>query len=243
MTQSPYDRQNEDPRRPARRRGRLRRFFRRVFLLVLCLALAFLAVRFGPNLYRRFFGDGNTSWISERFGEQLKEKNELVVYEATLTGQETVSQSAWLIGDVQQVIVPYSFTISFVVDLSRANVSVKSASDTIEVTLPAPEAKYPKLTVDETKMKKYDLLYPLTPERYADIKAQIEKKLTDECANKQEYLDLAWETAVKNMESLFKTVAEQSKDGVTCTISVTQATVIPSASPDQTEVSATPKAS
>lgn len=94
MTQSLYDRQNEDPRRPARRRGRMRRFFRRVFLLVLCLALAFLAVRFGPNLYRRFFGDGNTTWISERFGEQLKEKNELVVYEATLTGQETVSQSA-----------------------------------------------------------------------------------------------------------------------------------------------------
>lgn len=210
---------NQPQQRP-RRRGGFRRFFRRLFLLILCVAFAFVAVRFGPSVYRRFFGDGNTTWISERFGEQLKEKNELVVFETTITGQETVSQDAWLIGKVQEVLVPYSFSISFAVDLSLADVSLNASNDTILVRLPSPVAKYPKLTVDEAKMKKYDLLYPLTPERYAEIKSEIETKLYDECATKQEYLDAAWQAAVKNMESLFKSIAESSEKGVTCEIQV-----------------------
>ena len=228
---------------PRRRRGGFKRFFRSLFLLILCLAFAFVAVRFGPNIYRRFFGNGNTTWISERFGEELKEKNELVVFETTLTGQDTASQSAWLLGKVQEVLVPYTFSISFVVDLSLADVSLNATNDTILVRLPSPVAKYPKLTVDETKMKKYDLLYPLTPERYAEIKSEIEKKLSDECATKQEYLDAAWQAAVKNMESLFKSIAERSEKGVTCDIQVlrddrlteptqtTQDTLAPTATP------------
>ena len=116
--------------------------------------------------------------------------------------------------------MPYSFSISFVVDLSRANVAVSDSGDVITVRLPSPTAKYPKLTVDEDNMKKYDLLYPLTPERYAEIKSEIELKLTAECQTKQEYLDAAWSNAVKNMEALFKSIAERSEQGVTCTIQV-----------------------
>ncbi|MDD3411660.1 MAG: DUF4230 domain-containing protein [Eubacteriales bacterium] len=206
--------------RAPRRRGGLHRFFRRLILVVCCLAVAFLAVRFGPNLYFRLFGSGNTSWISERFSEQLKEKNELVVYEATLTGQESASQNAWLLGEVQKVVVPYSFTISFTVDLSQAEVTADGSK--IQVAIPAPVPGYHKLTVDEENMKKYDLLYPLTPERYAEIKLEIEQKLYDECAGKAAYLDAAWSTAVKNVESLFATVAEQSPVGKAFTVEVSQ---------------------
>jgi hypothetical protein len=123
-------------------------------LLLLCLAIAFLAIRFGPDLYRRFFGDGNTTWVSERFSEEMDEKNELVVYQATLTGQETVSQDAWILGTVQKVTIPYSFSMSFSVDLSRANVSVDVASDAIVVRLPSPKASYYKLSVDEDQVQK-----------------------------------------------------------------------------------------
>lgn len=216
----PPNANQEEPRPPRRRKHGLRRFFRVLFLMIVCLAIAFLAVRFGPNIYRRIFGNGNTVWISERFGEELKDKNELVVFETTLTGQETAQQNAWIIGKVQEVVVPYTFSISFAVDLSLADVSVNQASNTIIVRLPSPVAKYPKLTVDETKMKKYDLLYPLTPERYAEIKNDIETKLVEECATKQEYVDAAWQSAVKNMESLFKSIAESSEQGVTCDIQV-----------------------
>ncbi len=209
-----------DTQPPRKRRHGLRRFFRLLTLLIVCLAIGFVAVRFGPNLYHRLFGNGNTTWISERFGEELKAQNEMVVFEATLTGQDTAQKDAWLIGKVQEVLVPYSFSISFVVDLSRASVTVSDAGDAIIVRLPSPTAKYPKLTVDETNMKKYDLLYPLTPERYAEIKTEIENKLIAECTAKQEYLDAAWDSAVKNMEALFKSIAERSAQGVTCEIQV-----------------------
>jgi hypothetical protein len=205
---------------PRWRRFRPLRFIRRLLLLLLCLAIAFLAIRFGPDLYRRFFGDGNTTWVSERFSEEMEEKNELVVYQATLTGQETVSQDAWILGTVQKVTIPYSFSMSFSVDLSRANVSVDVASDAIVVRLPSPKASYYKLSVDEDQVQKIDWLYPLTPERYSEIKNEIEQKLYDECAAKQEYLDAAWQATVGSMESLLANIASASRDGVTCTVTV-----------------------
>ncbi len=213
----------------------MRKFFKGLFWLVLCLAIVFLVIRFGPYVYARFFGGGNTTWISQRFSEELKEKNELVVYETTLTGQETASQNAWLLGKVQEVIIPYSYSISFVVDLGLSRVSVNG--NTIEVRLPPPKASYSKLSVDEAKMKKHDWLYPLTPERYASIKEEIEKKLFDQSALNPAYLDAAWNTAVKNMENLFESIATQSEMGKTCEVEViqdmqlTQTTALPAPSP------------
>ncbi|MEG2951562.1 MAG: hypothetical protein RR946_12760, partial [Clostridia bacterium] len=101
----------------------MKKILKRTSLCVVCVALALVLVRFGPNLYARIFGNGNTVWISERFSETLKEKNNLVVYEVETTGQETVSQDAWLIGTVQKVVLPYTFHISFTVDLSQAKIS------------------------------------------------------------------------------------------------------------------------
>ncbi|NLV59669.1 MAG: DUF4230 domain-containing protein [Clostridiales bacterium] len=193
-------------------------FFNVLFDILLCTILVIVGIRFGPNLYYRLFGSGNTLWISERFSEELMEKNELVVFETTLSGRETTSQSAWLLGKVQEVVIPYSYTISFTVDLSKSRVTVEG--NTIMVRLPPPRASFSKLTVDESNMKKRDWLYPLTPERYASIKTEIEQKLFHETSEKTEYLDAAWATAVKNMESLFKSVAEESEQGVTCDIQV-----------------------
>ena len=82
-----------DAEPPRRRRHGFRRFFRLLTLIVVCLAIAFVAVRFGPAIYRRLFGNGNTTWISERFGEELKAQNELVVSEVTLRGQETAQKT------------------------------------------------------------------------------------------------------------------------------------------------------
>ena len=234
-----------DEPRPRKRRHGIRRFFRALFLVVLCLAIAFVAVRFGPNLYRRFFGNGNTTWISERFGEELKEKNELIVNEVKLTGQETVQQNAWLIGKVQEVLIPYTYTLSYTVDLSLADVQVNDIGDTITVRLPSPMAKYAKLTVDESTVQKHDLLYPLTPERYAEIKNEIEARLTAEASDNQKYLDAAWQAAVKNMESLFKSIAERSAEGVTCEIQVLRDDRLaqPTASPEGvSEPTASPSA-
>ncbi len=206
-------------------------FFKALFWIFLCAVLVFVGIRFGPTLYYRFFGSGNTQWISEQFSEQLKEKNELVVYETTLEGQETISQEAWLLGKVQEVVVPYSYSISFVIDLQHSSVTVDPDTNSIQVHLPLPKASYSKLTVDEANMKKHDWLYPLTPERYASIKTEIENKRFKECSENPAYLDAAWATAVKNMESLFKSVAEQSEQGMTCAIVVIQDDTPPASDP------------
>ncbi len=220
MRQPPPEPNRETYPQPRQHRLRPWRTVKRLLIVLICLVLAFLAIRFGPTVYRRFFGDGNTTWVSQRFSEEMAEQNELVVYEATLTGQETVSQEAWLLGTVQKVTIPYSFSIRFAVDMSLATVKVDTATDTIVVRLPSPVAKYPKLTVDEAQVQKIDWLYPLTPERYAEMKNEIEQKLYDECAANQTYLDAAWQAAVKNMETLFAGIASATRDGVTCTITV-----------------------
>ena len=177
-----------------------------LLLAVVVLALIYLA----PYLYNRFFYPGSTQWISERFSEKLEEKSELVVYEVTLAGKETISTTAWAIGPVQVVQIPYEYTLSFAVNLSHSRVEALG-NNTIEVRLPPPRAlfSYSKLMVDEGNVKKYDWLYPLTPERYAGMKEEIERKLYDECAANPDYLESAWKSTEKRIETDFHDLAEQ----------------------------------
>lgn len=193
------------------------RFAKRLTGFAVCIVLALVLVRFGPTLWERVFG-ADTQWLSERFSETLHEKNELVVFEVEVTGQETVSQDAWLLGTVQKVEMPYTFQMSFTVDLSRAVVS--ALDDAVEVRLPSPAPAYPKLTVNEDEVKKSDWLYPLTPERYSEIKRQTEERLFTECSQNGEYLADAWDVTVRNLESLFQSVLEQSGRGNGCKITV-----------------------
>lgn len=210
------------PDQPSQGRGRrrfsMKRLIRRVFLAVVLIAVVFLGIRFAPNIYARLFGNGNIQWISEQFSETLKEKNQLVVYEVETTGQETVTQDAWLIGTVQKVVVPYTFQMSFTVDLSKAVVSAEG--NAIQVRVPSPEAGYQKLTVDEGQMKKDDWLYPLTPERYAQIQAKVENEQFTLAKENAEYQQNAWNVTVKNLENLFKSVVEQSDMGSYLNVSV-----------------------
>ena len=198
----------------------MKKFFKGLFRLILCLALVFVLVRFGPYLWERMFGGSNTQWISQRFSETLREKNELVVYEIETTGQETVSQEAWLLGTVQKVEMPYTFRMSFTVDLSRAQVVANG--NTIEVHVPSPQPGYQKLIVDESKVKKYDWFYRPTTERYAAIKQEVEDRLFDEYSQNETYRQNAWNTAVHNLESMFGSVAEQSRLGNTCQLKIVQ---------------------
>lgn len=210
----------------------MKKFIKRLFIFVLCLAIAFVAVRFGPYIYARLFGGGNARWISEKFSETLREKNELIVYEVEATGQETVSQEAWLLGTVQKVEMPYTFNMSYTVDLSTASVTLDG--NTVTVRVPKPVASYHKLVADDSNMKKSDFFYPLTPERYADIKSEVEKRLYDEYSAKADYVKNAWDSTVKNLETLFKSVAERSELGVTCKIRV-EMTEAGAAAPDETD--------
>lgn len=192
--------------------------FMRVVRAVLCIALACGLTALSPNLLQRLLGDGNAQWLSERFSTVLREKNELIVYEIEITGQETVTQDAWLIGTVQKVEIPYTFHLRYAVDLSNASVLTKD--DGVEVRLPLPQAKYPELIVDEDKVRKKDWLYPLTTERYAEIIHQLEEKLIDEYRIHTQYLDNAWNIAVSNLTSMFDSITQKSILPIECPITI-----------------------
>lgn len=198
----------------------MKRHFKRFCSFLMMLVLAFLLVQFGPNLYVRFFGEENARWISERFSETLKEKNELVVYEIETTGQETVTQDAWLLGTVQKVELPYTFQMAFTVDLTDAQINV--TENVIEVRVPAPAAGYQKLTVDENNIRKNDWLYPLTPERYEQIKQQVENRLFEEYRQNTVYCQQAWDVTVHNLQTLFRSVTDQSLFGDAYEIEIIQ---------------------
>ena len=196
----------------------MKKFIRKLFTVILLAALVFTGLRFGPALYARLFGGGSVQWISERFSETLKEKNHLVVYEVETTGQETVTQDAWIFGTVQKVVVPYTFQMSYTVDLSRAAVS--AAGSEVQVRVPAPVPGYQKLTVNEDEVQKVDWLYPLTPERYAEIRQSIEDRLFEEAKANPEYAQNAWAITVRDLENLFMAVVESAGFGSGCTVSV-----------------------
>lgn len=197
------------------------RWLKKLFSLFLCFVIAGLGVRFGPNLYVRLFGNPQSQWISETYTESLREKSELVVYELEVTGQETVTQDAWLLGTVQKVEMPYTFTMAFVVDMTQANVTVDGTEITVHI--PSPTAGYPKLIVDEEHMKKSDWLYPLTPERYSEIKTTVEKKLVETYASNPQYLHDAWNRAVYNLKEMFSPLTAPGLLSVDYTVRVVRA--------------------
>lgn len=215
----------------------MKKVFRFVFILVLMVAMVFVGFIFGPQISEFLFDTGTEAkWLSERFSETLKEKNELVVYEAEITGQETITQDAFLFGTVQKVEMPYTFNMNFSVDLSKAKVT--SEGNTIRIRVPSPRASYYKLTVNDEDMKKSDFLYPLTPERYASIKSELETRLFEEGQSNQQYLSDAWDVTVRNLKSLLESVAQNNAISATYTVQVIRDDTLFSA-PAVTEVPAT----
>ena len=171
-----------------------------LLLLVIVIITGFF--EYGSPLFSLLFGTARVEWLSEQFSEVLREKNELVVYEAEIEAQETFTQDAWLIGTVQKVEIPYRFSIRYVIDLSCVKLS--GEGQTIMIEMPLPEARYPELVVNEELVRVKDWLYPLTPEKYSTIKVELEKRLVDRFSAHDDYLDSAWNNAVYQIEQLFE---------------------------------------
>ena len=196
----------------------MRRVLKKLLSFLLTFSLAALLVYHSPVLVALLFGNSQVEWVSERFTEALREKSELVVFEAEVTAADTVTQEAWLIGTVQRVEIPYTFHVRYAVDLTLAQTEWQD--QTVIVHLPRPEAKYPQLTVDEEKVKKQDWLYPLTPERYAEIKAELEQRLLQEFSEHPVYVDQAWDLACQQLENMFSSLTAGNGMAAGCRLEI-----------------------
>lgn len=119
--------------------------------------------------------------------------------------------------------MPYTFRMSFTVDLSRATIEVEE--NQIKVHVPSPEPGYQKLIVADEKVRKVDWLYPLTPERYAQIKQEVEDRLFMEYSANEAYRQNAWNVAVRNLETLLRPIADQNLLGSIYEIKVVETQV------------------
>ena len=182
----------------------MKTFFKRLIVFAICFVLAILALRFAPVLLSRV---GNATRLSERFSEALREKRELIVYEVEVSGQETVTRKAWLIGTVRKVVMPYTFSMRYSVDLSAAVVSAEG--NAVKVSIPLPKAGYESLLVHEDEVLIDDWLYPLAASEYADIKQQTLERLFAEYAQNEENANHAWHSAVSAVQSLLGGVMAQ----------------------------------
>ena len=179
-----------------------------VLIMIVFTLLIVLGYNFAPKVFDLMFGPARVGWISERLSETLREKSELVIYEVEVTAQETVTQEAWLIGTVQKIEIPYTFSIRYTIDLSKAEVTTDDHM--ISIVLPKPKAQYAQLTVDEDRVKKQDWLYPLSLERYDEIKKEIEHKLVEEYSNHEAYLEESWTLGRKQVEGFFEAIIHHS---------------------------------
>jgi len=179
-------------------------------------------IHWGPEIAELLMGDGRVEWISKQLSETLRKKSELVVFEAEINAQETIQQDAWIIGTVQKVLIPYTFSVRYTVDLS--SVQIRAESNRLIVSLPPPQAKYQQLLVDEDHVKKQDWLYPLTAERYAEMKTDLEERLLAKYSSYDEYIDEAWEHAIAQIEDLFQSFAQQNPGANDMLIQIEQIT-------------------
>lgn len=189
----------------------MKKIFRLLFVVVLLIAVVAAALLFSPNPTR-------AKWLSECFSETLKEKNELVVYSGERTGREIYQRNALLIGTVQEVELPYTFSFDYSVELSNAK--VEADGSTINVRVPGPSLCSHKLSILDSEVERSGVLVVLTPEKYTSIKLELEQRLVEETKTNEQYLTDAWDVTVRNLTNLLSSVARANTIGGGYTIKV-----------------------
>lgn len=193
----------------------MKKLFKRVFAVILLVALVLVGVKFGPAIYNRLFGSGGIDWASQRFEATLTKQNRMDAYSASIPGVETVSQDA-ILYKAWTYEIPYDFTISYFVDLDTAEVRAEDrngdgVNDVIRIYVRAPYADKAELTVQESRVKRTDPLKFVTDTAYAKMLTTLKEKLFAEYSVNPEYLDAAWQSAVENIRGLLAPVIAEMR--------------------------------
>ena len=208
----------------------MKKVFLFLFVLIVIIAAVFAVALLKPN-------EIGVKWLSVTFSETLKEQNELVVYTGEKTGREIYQRNAVIVGTVQEVELPYTFSFDYSVDLSRAEVEVNGR--VIYIRVPGPRLRDYKLTIMDNEVERRGPLLYLSPNTYTEIKQSLEQRLLGETQSNQQYTTDAWNVAVRNLTSLLTSVAQANSVDGGFTIEVIRDDTLLNAAPDHTETADT----
>lgn len=209
----------------------MKKFFVFLFLIILALTALVVVAVLSP-------GESGVKWLSVCFSETLKEQNELIVYNGEKTGIEIYQRNAPIVGTIQEVEMPYTFSFEFSVDLSKAVVDVSGKDVTVHV--PGPRLYNYKMTVVDSDVERSGALMVLPATKYTEIKQSLESRLLTETQNNEAYVTEAWNVTVRNLTNLLTSVAQANDVGGALNIQIIRDDTLLLTSPETTEVNTVP---
>ncbi|MBQ9326217.1 MAG: DUF4230 domain-containing protein [Clostridia bacterium] len=153
----------------------MRRFFRhllRCLVKVLCLCLVFALLPYMSRLLQTLWPDGNAQVVSQILSRNMEASQRLETARVHDTGVMESHVDAFLLGQVQKVIIHYDYDASLGLDLTK--VQMRADGHTLYVTIPEVEVLLDSLT--PTSVSRDDFWYPLTEKRRQSLLAEEKEK-------------------------------------------------------------------
>lgn len=182
---------------------RIGKYFAKVIATALVICLVVVCLPQIKTLVETLFPgiSGSAYTTTTLLKREMQKMGKLTSVEYTDTGVLVATIPAALIGDAQKVSIPYSYQISFGVNL--ADIMVR-ADDSGNLTFYVPSVIMisDKLTVTG-KAEVYDFWIPLTDERYQEILDQQAASLRENYMADADIQAQAWNTTVEQLQALF----------------------------------------
>ncbi len=174
--------------------------------LVLCLVIVFL-----PRISRfvaRYLPDGsqNAVTVSAVLSRHMEESARLETNVVSDTGVISSSVDALLIGQVQNVVIQYSYEASLGIDLKKVEMVIHG--NTLTLKLPPLEVMQDSLTV--TNVEKDDFWFPLTEGRRQQLIDDERLKCRAHYLEENEENTKARETTVKVVNEMVNSLLNET---------------------------------
>ena len=173
----------------------------RTFLkaLILIILIFFLLPFIGKNLQGLFFNQSvNANTISRILSRNMEASQKLETVHVSDEGIAESHVDAWLIGQVQQVVIHYQYEASIGIDLRK--ITVLQDDNRIQLIVPPLEILTDSLT--PLQIERNDFWFPLTENRRQQILEEEKKRCRTHYLEKNDDSRLAWEYTEKALTDL-----------------------------------------
>lgn len=182
---------------------RIGTYFAKIIATALVICLVVVCLPQIKTLVEALFPgvSGSAYTTATLLKREMQKMGKLTAVEYTDTGVLVSTIPAALIGDAQKVSIPYSYQISFGVNL--ADIMVRADEDgSLTFFVPSVVMINDKLTVTG-KAEVYDFWIPLTDERYQQILDEQAATLRESYLSNADIQAQAWDATVEQLRTLF----------------------------------------